>query len=79
MNERGGIELTVRSAEKRDAGRGIARLPEAARKRLGVLSGDAVTVEGERETVAVMMPHPERATLPDVGGTDGQGVLEGFA
>jgi len=36
-------------------------------------------VLGERETVAVMMPHPERATLPDVGGTDGQGVLEGFA
>ncbi len=29
--------------------------------------------------VAVMMPHPERATLPDIGGTDGQGVLEGFA
>jgi len=29
--------------------------------------------------VAVMMPHPERATLPDIGGTDGQGMLEGFA
>ncbi|WP_225335245.1 phosphoribosylformylglycinamidine synthase I [Halomicrobium urmianum] len=36
-------------------------------------------VTGERDTVAVMMPHPERATLPDVGPTDGQGVLEGFA
>jgi phosphoribosylformylglycinamidine synthase len=34
---------------------------------------------GERETTAVLMPHPERATLPDVGGTDGQGVLRGFA
>ena len=34
---------------------------------------------GARETVAVMMPHPERATLPDVGGTDGQGVLRAFA
>ncbi|ELZ07458.1 phosphoribosylformylglycinamidine synthase I [Natrialba aegyptia] len=33
---------------------------------------------GERETVAVLMPHPERATLPDVGPTDGQGVLRGF-
>jgi phosphoribosylformylglycinamidine synthase len=29
--------------------------------------------------VAVMMPHPERATLPDIGKTDGQGVLRGFA
>jgi len=33
---------------------------------------------GERDTVAVMMPHPERATLPDVGGTDGQGILSAF-
>ncbi len=36
-------------------------------------------VTGERDHVAVMMPHPERATLPDIGPTDGQGVLEGFA
>ncbi|WP_277555045.1 phosphoribosylformylglycinamidine synthase I [Halobaculum limi] len=34
---------------------------------------------GARDSVAVMMPHPERATLPDVGGTDGQGVLRAFA
>ena len=34
---------------------------------------------GEDEHVAVLMPHPERATLPDVGQTDGQGVLRGFA
>ncbi len=35
-------------------------------------------VLGERETVAAMMPHPERAALPDLGNTDGQGVLAGF-
>ena len=29
--------------------------------------------------VAVMMPHPERVSLPDIGVTDGQGVLEAFA
>jgi len=33
---------------------------------------------GEVDSVAVLMPHPERATLPDVGGTDGQGILRGF-
>ncbi len=33
---------------------------------------------GERDTVAVLMPHPERVTLPDVGSTDGQGILRGF-
>ncbi|WP_336330606.1 phosphoribosylformylglycinamidine synthase I [Haloarcula sp. CGMCC 1.2071] len=36
-------------------------------------------VTGEAEHVAVMMPHPERATLSDLGRTDGQGVLTGFA
>jgi phosphoribosylformylglycinamidine synthase len=25
------------------------------------------------------MPHPERATLPDLGGTDGRVILQGFA
>ncbi|QCW04243.1 phosphoribosylformylglycinamidine synthase I [Natrinema pallidum] len=33
---------------------------------------------GDRDSVAVLMPHPERATLPDVGPTDGQGILRGF-
>ncbi|MDZ7701981.1 MAG: phosphoribosylformylglycinamidine synthase I [Halobacteriales archaeon] len=30
-------------------------------------------------SVAVLMPHPERATLADIGGTDGQGLLRGLA
>lgn len=34
---------------------------------------------GEHEHVAVLMPHPERATLPELGGTDGRGVLRAFA
>jgi phosphoribosylformylglycinamidine synthase I len=33
---------------------------------------------GVRDNAAVLMPHPERATLPDLGHTDGRGVLEGF-
>jgi len=36
-------------------------------------------VTGEHDHVAVMMPHPERVSLADVGHTDGQGVLRGFA
>jgi len=36
-------------------------------------------ISGEDDHVAVLMPHPERATLPDVSVTDGQGVLRGFA
>ena len=40
--------------------------------------GNVAGVLGEDEHVAVLMPHPERASLPDVGPTDGQGVLRGF-
>jgi len=36
-------------------------------------------VTGTDDHVAVMMPHPERMSLPDIGGTDGRGVLEAFA
>ena len=35
-------------------------------------------VLGEHDTVAVLMPHPERVSLPDVARTDGQAVLRGF-
>ncbi len=40
--------------------------------------GNVAGILGDRENVAVLMPHPERATLPDIGGTDGQGVLAGL-
>jgi len=36
-------------------------------------------VTGERDHVAVLMPHPERVTLADIGGTDGQALLRAFA
>ena len=43
-------------------------------------TGNVAGVLGERETVAVLMPHPERATLPDVAAsTDGAGILQAFA
>ena len=42
-------------------------------------TGAVAGILGEQETVAVMMPHPERATLPELGLTDGQGVLRAFA
>lgn len=35
-------------------------------------------VVGKHDTTAVLMPHPERAALPELHGTDGQGVLNGF-
>ena len=35
-------------------------------------------VLGPEDHIAVMMPHPERVSLPDIGGTAGRPVLEGF-
>jgi phosphoribosylformylglycinamidine synthase len=41
--------------------------------------GNVAGILGEHDSVAVLMPHPERACLPDLGsGTDGQGILRGF-
>jgi transitional endoplasmic reticulum ATPase len=51
-----GVTLTVRAAEKRDAGRGVARLSEAARRKLGILSGDTVVIEGTHVTAAKFWP-----------------------
>jgi phosphoribosylformylglycinamidine synthase I len=42
-------------------------------------TGAVAGLTGDRDNVAVMMPHPERATLPELGATDGQGVLSAFA
>ena len=62
MSEDAGVELTVRSAEKRDAGRGIARLPDRAMRELGVLSGDTVVIEGAASTVAKVWPGGHNVT-----------------
>jgi transitional endoplasmic reticulum ATPase len=56
MDDDRAVRLTVRGAEKRDAGRGVARLPESTRRQLGVLSGDTVVLEGEHRTVAKVWP-----------------------
>ncbi|QLG61811.1 AAA family ATPase [Halorarum salinum] len=56
MSDDDGIALQVRGAAKRDAGRGIARLPASAMSALGVLSGETVRIAGDRETVAKVWP-----------------------
>ncbi|WP_302080414.1 CDC48 family AAA ATPase [Salinibaculum rarum] len=49
-------ELRVEGARKRDAGRGIARLPGHVQSTLGILSGDPVLIEGETLTVTKVWP-----------------------
>jgi transitional endoplasmic reticulum ATPase len=50
------IELTVRDAAKRDASRGIARVPPATMSQLGVLSGETAIIEGKQQTVVKVWP-----------------------
>ncbi|WP_410766557.1 phosphoribosylformylglycinamidine synthase I [Haloferax sp. DFSO60] len=40
--------------------------------------GNVAGILGDNESIAVLMPHPERASLPTLGNTDGRGVLQGF-
>jgi transitional endoplasmic reticulum ATPase len=57
------IELTVQGAEKRDAGRGIARLSGAICRELGVLSGETIVLDGPRQTVAKVWPGGDNREL----------------
>ena len=41
-------------------------------------TGAVAGVLGDWDHVAVLMPHPERATLAELGGTDGRVILRGF-
>lgn len=50
------IELTVQGAEKRDAGRGIARLAGSTCRALGVLSGETILLDDSRQTVTKVWP-----------------------
>jgi transitional endoplasmic reticulum ATPase len=61
-----GVTLTVRGAEKRDAGRGVARIPESVRRTLGVLSGDAVVIEGTQMTIAKVWPAAPDAPADEI-------------
>ncbi|MFD1515421.1 AAA family ATPase [Halomarina rubra] len=71
-----GVDLVVQGAEKRDAGRGIARLSNATMQTLGVLSGDTIVIEGERETVAKVWPGGDDGELKIDAGTRQNATLK---
>jgi transitional endoplasmic reticulum ATPase len=58
-----GVTVRVEGARKRDAGRGIARLPQSVRSELSILSGDPVVIEGDRQTVAKVWPGGSEGTV----------------
>jgi transitional endoplasmic reticulum ATPase len=64
----GVIAVRVEGARKRDAGRGIARLPSSIQTRLGVLSGDPIIIEGKRLTVAKVWPSDDNGAVVRIDG-----------
>jgi len=64
----GTAEVRVEGARKRDAGRGIARLPRRVQSQLGVLSGDPIIIEGERLTVAKVWPGDDEGAVVRIDG-----------
>lgn len=52
--------LRVADARHKDVGRGIARIDPQAGDRLGIASGDIISIEGKKSTVAISWPgYPE--------------------
>jgi transitional endoplasmic reticulum ATPase len=50
------IEVIVKEAARDDAGRGIARLSIEAMRTLGVVSGDAIEIQGKKQATAIVWP-----------------------
>ncbi len=60
MGEGNQAVLRVKDAEKRDVGRGIARVDPSVASELGLTSGDIIEINGKRRTFAIHWPgHPE--------------------
>jgi len=50
------VVLRVAEAYHRDAGRGIARIDTDTMRKLGVVSGDVVEIEGKNIATAIVWP-----------------------
>jgi len=56
MTSADSIEVIVKEAARDDAGRGIARLSIEAMRVLGVVSGDAIEIQGKKKATAIVWP-----------------------
>jgi len=50
------FEVTVKEAAHDDAGRGIARVSIEVMKKLGLVSGDVIEIQGKRKAAAIVWP-----------------------
>jgi transitional endoplasmic reticulum ATPase len=56
MTEKDYFEVTVKEAAHDDAGRGIARLSIEVMKKLGLVSGDVIEIQGKKKAAAIIWP-----------------------
>ncbi|MFA5268823.1 MAG: CDC48 family AAA ATPase [Methanoregula sp.] len=56
MTEQEFSEVTVKEAAHDDAGRGIARVSIEVMKKLGLVSGDVIEIQGKRKAAAIIWP-----------------------
>ena len=56
MTEKDFTEVTVKEAAHDDAGRGIARVSVDVMKKLGLVSGDVIEIQGKRKAAAIIWP-----------------------
>lgn len=54
--EENAVTLRVAEAYHRDAGRGIARIDAATMRKLGLVSGDVIEVEGKNTATGIVWP-----------------------
>lgn len=56
MTEQEFYEVTVKEAAHDDAGRGIARVSIEVMKKLGLVSGDVIEIQGKKKAAAIVWP-----------------------
>ena len=56
MTDKDYFEVTVKEAAHDDAGRGIARLSIEVMKKVGLVSGDVIEIQGKRKAAAIVWP-----------------------
>ena len=74
------LELKVQEAQQDDIGRGIIRLDSVARKKLDVVSGDIIEIQGKRKTGAIVWqcyPNDEGKGIARIDGLIRQNINVG--
>jgi transitional endoplasmic reticulum ATPase len=71
MTDKEFTEVTVKEAAHEDAGRGIARVSIEVMKKLGLVSGDVIEIQGKKKAAAIVWPGFQQDTGYSILRIDG--------